>query len=287
MPCPRIDSARYHDVVRTVTLIFVWLTCLFAIASAAFAQTPSQKTRDILMEARLYQMRFRSGDVDVLPAYVSLLEEATKAEPGNADISYAMGVAYLAQAARALMPGGNPPDAMAAMQKGPAALRRALQLNPNHAEALAVLGGVQAMMGSFMQAPAMTARGVTQMNRAVEIAPSSTRARLQRAFSGLSLPDELRNHATEAEDLDFLATAAGKTRAGDYVRIMRADLYFETGQPELARPLYRAVSESSSPAAAEAAARLMALEKGGVAMSDIKALRTAAGAQCTLCHGKR
>jgi hypothetical protein len=287
MPCPRIDSARYHDVVRTVTLIFVWLTCLFAIASAAFAQTPSQKTQDILMEARLYQMKFRSGDVDVIPAYVALLEEATKAEPENADLSYAMGVAYLAQAARALMPGGNPPDAMSAMQKGPAALRRALQLNPNHAEALAVLGGVQAMMGSFMQAPAMTARGVAQMNHAIELAPNSTRVRLQRAFSGLNLPNELRNNAAEAEDLDFLVTAGYGTRAGDYVRIMRADLHAEAGEPDLARELYRAVEKSSSPAAAIAQARVSALDHGGVAMSEIKALRSAAGAQCTMCHGKR
>jgi hypothetical protein len=149
-----------------------------------------------------------------------------------------MGVAYLAQAARALMPGGNPPDAMAAMQKGPAALRRALQIQPDHARALAQLGGVQALMGSFMQAPARAERGVAQMNR-----------------------------------------------AGDYVRIMRGDLYFETGKPDLARTLYQAVEKSGSRAAVDAKARLAALEQGGVAMSDIKALRAAAGAQCAMCHG--
>jgi tetratricopeptide (TPR) repeat protein len=225
--------------------------------------------------------------MDIVPTYVAMLEEATKAQPDSADLSYALGVAYLAQGARAMMPGGTPADAMPAMQKGPAALRRALQLNPDHAEALATLGGVNAMMATFMQAPAMAARGVAQMNRAVELAPNSTRVRLQRAFSGLNLPDTLRNNAAEAEDLDFLVTAGYGKRAGDYVRIMRADLYFETGKPEQARELYRAVESAKSPAADIARTRLLSLDKGAIEMSEIKALRNAAGAQCAMCHGKR
>jgi tetratricopeptide (TPR) repeat protein len=285
MRCQPADPVRYRNAVKTVTMIFVALSCIFAVVSA-FAEAPSPKTDDILVQARQYQLKFRSGDMDIVPQYVALLEEAAKAQPDSADLSYALGVAYLAQAARALLPGGNPPDAMSAMQKGPAALRRALQLNPDHAEALATLGGVQAMMASFMQAPAMAARGVTQMNRAVELAPNSTRVRLQRAFSGLNLPDTLRNNVAEAEDLDFLVTAGYGTRAGDYVRLMRADLYAETGKPELAREIYQAVEKSRSPAAAVAQTRLSALNQGGVAMSDIKVLRTAAGAQCTMCHGK-
>ena len=124
------------------------------------------------------------------------------------------------------------------------------------------------------------------MNRAVELAPKSTRVRLQRAFSGLSLPDALRNHAAESEDLEFLIELADGSRAGDYVRVMRGDLYFETGKPDLARALYQVVEKSSSSAAVNAKARLSALDRGGIAMSDIKALRTAAGTQCTMCHGE-
>jgi hypothetical protein len=49
--------------------------------------------------------------------------------------------------------------------------------------------------------------------------------------------------------------------------------------------LYQVVEKSASPAAADATARLSALGQGGVSMSDIKALRAAAGAKCAMCHG--
>jgi tetratricopeptide (TPR) repeat protein len=288
MDCQRTAALRARQASKILTLIFVFLAIVVALAHsvAGMAQMPSSKASDVLGRAMKYQVQFRTGNMDVVPEYVAMLEAATKAEPDNADVWCAMGTAYLAQGARALLPGGNIADALPAMQKGPAALRRALQLNPEHAEALSRLGGVQALMGSFMQAPAMAARGVVQMNRAVELAPESTRVRLQRAFSGLSLPDALRNHAAEAEDLDFLIESADWSRAGDYVRIMRADLHFETGEPDLARAQYEIVGKSGSPAAVDAKARLSALDQGGIAMSDIKALRSAAGAKCAMCHGQ-
>src|SRR6185436_10973120 len=98
------------------------------------------------------------GQMDVVPEYVAMMEEATKADPENAELWNAMGVAYLAQAARAMMPGGRQADALPAIQKGPAALDRALQLNPNHAEALATRGGVQAFMDMFQKGPAGAAQ---------------------------------------------------------------------------------------------------------------------------------
>jgi tetratricopeptide (TPR) repeat protein len=279
-----------RNLAKTLAQVATWLACFIAffiaVSSVARADTPASRATDVLLQARLYQFKFRAGDMSVIPPYVALLEEATQAQPDNADLWHAMGVAYLAQGARAMMPGGNPPDAMSALQKGPAALRRALQINPNHAEALAQQGAIQAMMATFMQAPGMAGKGLAAMNHAIELAPTSTRVRLLRGFTGLNVPDALRNHVAEAEDLDFLIQAADGTRAGDYVRIMRGDLYFETGKPDLARDVYRIVERSSSPAAADAKARLSALDHGGVAISDIKALRNAAGAQCTMCHSR-
>jgi tetratricopeptide (TPR) repeat protein len=279
-----------RSLAKTLAQVATWLAYFIAFFIAVFsvarADTPASKATDVLLQARQYQFKFRAGDMSVIPPYVALLEDATKAEPDNADLWYAMGVAYLAQGARAMMPGGSPPDAMSALQKGPAALRHALQINPNHAEALAQQGAIQTMMATFMQAPAMAGKGVAAMNHAVELAPTSTRIRLLRGFTGLNVPDALRNHAAEADDLDFLIQAADGTRQGDYVRIMRGDLYFETGKPDLARDVYRIVERSSSPAAADAKARLSALDHGGVATSDIQALRNAAGAQCTMCHGR-
>jgi hypothetical protein len=269
-----------------MTRIALKAAMLLAVASAAFAQTTNPATKAILQRAMAYQFQFRAGQTDVVPQYVAMLEEATKADPENADLWNALGVAYLAQAAGAMMPGGHPADALPAMQKGPAALERAMQLNPNHAEAMATHGGVTAFMALYQQGPAGAAKGVDEMNRAIALAPTNRRVRLQRAFSGINLPDALRNRADEADDLDFLIALTSGTRPGDYLRLMRGDLHAETGAGGLARAQYEAVAKSSSPAAAVAASRLAALDEGGVPAIAIKKLRAQAGTNCLMCHGK-
>lgn len=270
-----------HTLTRTCCTAALVLT----VSMATLAQTADAGRTDVLQRAMRYQFLFRAGQVDVVPEYVAMLEEATTAAPGDADLWDALGVAYLAQAARAMMPGGSPASVVPAMQKGPAALERAIQLNPNHAGALATRGGVQAFMGIYQQAPAVTNEGLTRMNRAIELAPASRRVRLQRAFSGINLPDTLRNRTAEAEDLDFLIGIANGTRAGDYIRLLRGDLHAESGASELAREQYSVVAKSSSPAAATATARLSALTQGGVAAAEITKLRQAAGTNCVMCHG--
>jgi hypothetical protein len=289
MECPQISALRAARIARILTLIFLWLAVLVATfqAVSARAQAPDSDRDAVLRQARAYQDRYRTGDLTVVPAYVAMLDAATRNFPQDADVWYAMGVAHLAHAATALVPGGNPADAMAPMQKGPVALWKALQIKPDHADAMAQLGGVQAMLGPVLQRPAMLTRGIAQMNKAVEIAPASVRARLQRAFIGLSLPEELRDRAAEAADLEFLSDAADFGRPGDYVRLLRADLHAEVGERAAAQTLYRFVAATGSTAAArDAQARLVALDAGGVPMSDIKALRSAAGAQCAMCHGR-
>jgi hypothetical protein len=141
-------------------------------------------------------------------------------------------------------------------------------------------------MALLQKAPELAAKGAAEMNRAVELAPNSVRVRLVRAFNGPSLPGSLRNHETEAEDLDFLIRISEGTRPGDYMHLMRGDLYFELGKSDLAKGQYEIANRSTSPAAAEAAGRLTALTQGGVSMTDIKKLRSAAGSNCALCHGR-
>lgn len=131
----------------------------------------------------------------------------------------------------------------------------------------------------------MAPRGVAQMDKAVELAPSSMRVRLMRAFAGPNVPAELRNTRHEAEDLDFLIDAAEWGTAGDYVRILRADLHWEGGQPEQAGALYRSV-EGTVRARRAKRAKLAALERGADPTHEIKALRAAAGAQCAMCHAR-
>jgi hypothetical protein len=268
-----------------MTRIAFAVAIAFTISIGVLAQTTDAGTKDILRRAMAYQFQFRGGQTDIVPEYVAMLEEATRVDPENADLWNAMGVAYLAQAARAMMPGGRPADALPAIQKGPTALERAIQLNPNHAEALATRGGVQAFMGLYQHGPAAAAEGIATMNRAIAIAPTSRRVRLQRAFSGINLPDALRNRAAEAEDLDFLIALATGTRAGDYIRLLRGDLHVETGASDLARGQYELVAKSLSPASAAASSRLAALDQGSVPDADIKKLRQAAGTNCVMCHG--
>jgi tetratricopeptide (TPR) repeat protein len=278
-------SKQGRIAMKRSSIVWTALACM-TMSVVAWAQTTASGVADILRQARAYQFQFRGGQYDVAPKAVVMLEEATKAKPENADLANAMGVAYLAQVAGGMLTGGNPADAFTGVQKGLKSLEHALELNPDHAEALAIHGGVQALMASFQPAGPAAAKGVAEMNRAVELAPNSVAVRLARAFNGLSLPDALRNHEAEAEDLDFLIKVAGRTRPGDYMHIMRGDLYFELGNPDLARNQYEIATKSASPAATEATERLTALTQGGVAAADIKKLRSAAGANCALCHGK-
>jgi tetratricopeptide (TPR) repeat protein len=282
-------EGRCHTLAHNAARIAAWAMILFMLCAPALAETPQKSTRDVLRQAALYQKEFRTGNMAVFPDYVVMLDEATESDADNADLWYALGVAAFGQAAAVVKGGGSMADVGPAFQQGQAALARALELDPEHPEALALRGGTRMMMTAFVKKPelvaAMTASAIADMNRAVEISPTSERARLQRAFSGLVLADELRNHEAEAADLDFLMKAGGRSRAGDYMRIMRADLHAELGEADLARALYKRVERSTSPAAAEASARLATLELGAVPLADIKALRVKAGAECTMCHG--
>jgi hypothetical protein len=286
----RALSRREETIVTASNLLIrlaVAASVVVTMSVVALAQaTDAGTAAAILRRAIAYQFQFRAGQTDVVPEYVAMLEAATTADPGNAELWNAMGVAYLAQAARAMMPGGRPADALLAIQKGPAALERAIQLNPNHAEALATRGGVQAFMDLYQRGPAGAAEGIAKMNRAIAIAPTSRRVRLQRAFSGINLPDALRDRTAEAEDLDFLIALANGTRPGDYIRLLRGDLHAENGAITLAREQYELVATSTSPASAEATSRLASLIQGGVPAADIRKLRQAAGTNCLMCHGR-
>jgi len=289
MDCGNAGKTADRVAKRTslALALLVWIFILVAMADAAIASEGARPMTapEVLAKSRSYQYQFRSGDLTVLDLWVAMLDVATSEEPDNADLWYWLGYATLAQVAKALQ-SGDTAAASAAMQKGPAALRQALKLNPDHAEALSQLGGIQTLLGPVLKLPAMAPRGVAQMNRAVELAPDSLRVRLMRAFTGPNLPVELRNTAHEAEDLDYLIEASEWGTAGDYIRILRADLHWELGEVEKARALYRSVEHTGSGASPDARSRLAALERDAMPVEQIKALRAAAGAQCAMCHAR-
>lgn len=284
MECRRAASTLARIATKLAMWIVIALVFLQAAIDAARADMPATGQNYAAL-AHQYEMQFRGGNTDVVPAYVAAMEAATQVAPDNADNWYQLGRAYMAMAARALA-ANAPAEAMSAMQKGPAALMRALKLNPDHAPALAQIGAVQTMLGPVLNNPEWVTRGVEQMNQAMKVAPDSMRVRLQRAFLGLNLPDELRNRAAEAEDLDFLIDNSDWGPAVHYVMILRGDLYAENGDAKQAAAYYTSVKDADTRASAEASSRLAALARGGVAQEDIKRLRNAAGAECAMCHGE-
>jgi hypothetical protein len=147
---------------------------------------------------------------------------------------------------------------------------------------------MRAFMALQMNAPDGVAQALADMNRAVELAPGSAAVRLIRAFSAPAMPEQLRNRANEAADLDFLIDAAQHERAGDFMSILRADLYYENGEADSARKLYKLVDASGAASAAQVArSRLALFSKGRDAvMQEVKAMRAVAGTQCSMCHGR-
>lgn len=127
---------------RPGTLTIVTYACVLLVLwgaplpAAVAAPPPGVDIPAILKKSREYQLRFRDGDMEVVTANVDLLEKATAVEADNADLWYALGAAYVYVATRATLPGGNRADAVIALQKGMPALNRALQMNPDHGEAL-------------------------------------------------------------------------------------------------------------------------------------------------------
>ncbi len=257
-------------------------------AAAASAQPSAVDIPAVLKQAKNYQLRFRDGDLEAVAANVALLESATTTETGNADLWYAMGLAYVTFAARAGRPDGNRADAMVALRKGMPALNRALQIKPDHAETLSLRAGMQAMLGKQMNAPQLVSQAIADMNRAVELAPDTAAVRLVRAFAAPSMPEELRNRVNEAADLDFLMDYSEWNRARDYISILRADLHFENDEVGSARQLYEKVDGSGAASAASLARSRLALLPQGrdPVMKEIKALRAVVGTQCSMCHGR-
>ena len=281
------------DLPNTLTTAFkrAWGLLLWGIllsAAGAAEQTPGLDASSILKQTKDYQLRFRDGDLEVVTANVELMEQATAAEPGNADLWHALGVAYVSLAARATMSGGNRADVVVALQKGMPALNRALQIDPDHAEALSLRAGMRALLGMQMKAPSVLSQSIADMNRAVELAPKSATVRLVRAFGAPPMPEELRNRVNEAADLDFLIGASEGSRAGNFMTILRADLHFENGDVDSARRLYELIDATGAATAAQLAKSRLALFPQGrdALMADVNALRAVAGTQCRMCHGR-
>jgi tetratricopeptide (TPR) repeat protein len=287
--------------MRKSTLAFTLLaaSALYACASAPLQETATQQTSVQPAQAKpaqapngalkaqlmVHAYEVRSGRFEGAPKAVALMQEATAANPNNADMWVGMSTAHFLAANAALAPGGKLADGLVAIQNAAEASGKALAIDPNNAEALGLHGTAMVILSGFQQKPELRSQGLAELNRGVSLSPNNVSVRLQRAFSNVNMPFTPERNAAAIEDLGFLADKAKGLRSGDYVRVMQGDVYFEIGQPDLARQAYEAASKSPRPGGDEARSRLAALAGPGVAKADIAKLRAATGNNCMMCHG--
>src|SRR5947199_256541 len=80
-------------------------------AGAGSAHAGDADGQAVLQKARSYRFAFRTGKTDIVPEFISTMEQATQARPDDPDLWYSLGDAYLSKAAVAIMPGGDVKDA--------------------------------------------------------------------------------------------------------------------------------------------------------------------------------
>jgi cytochrome c-type biogenesis protein CcmH/NrfG len=243
----------------------------------------SQDSARSLQQARQLILYGREGHFDVAPKAVAILEDALATDAQNPAIHAMLALAYNFQAVASMQPGGNPADGAKAGQQAFAAVQRALRIDPNNAEALALHGG---MLAQAAQRPEVAKLGRNEIYKAVELAPSAPSPRLVRAALGLNSPAAERDTAALIEDLKFLSAAGAGSRSGDIEHLMLGDLYAELGQADAARTEYAAAARRpGSPVKAQVQDRLTALAEGRFPTEEVTRLRSAIG-DCVMCHGR-
>jgi hypothetical protein len=258
------------------------------IASAPGQQDPQAKSRAALQQARAIAFEVRAGRVERAGTEIVLIDEAIASDPNNAALWIALSGAYFNQlAASASSANGNPGALLAQIQRAAGAIDHALAIEPDNPEALASHGAGLTLNALFQQKPDLAVKGMAEMQRAVELSPSNVPVRLIRAFFGVNVARNLRDSRGITDDLTYLMSIAGNSRAGDMLHILLGDLHAEEGRADMARIQYQAVAQRTlSPVKEQGAARLAALDGGGVAAVDIALVRGSLGTRCTMCHAK-
>ena len=214
-----------------------------------------------------------------------MLERATAADPGSADLWNALGEAYLTHAATAGKRGDQDRAALRAnFERASSAYERALQLDPRDARALGGHGMTLVVLASFARRADWVTRGLAEMARAVALEPNDVRVRLARAFTEVNLPPAMRDTPAIQDDFAFLLQRTDGTRPGDVLRILRGDLFAESGAAGSARRDYLAADRAGSSSQAQSRARLIALDRDEPPRAAIAELRSRLASDCMMCH---
>lgn len=262
---------------------------VFGTSAAVWTQSEKPSTTDILREQRRFALQARSGSSEISgTALLSKIKEAIAADPTNSELHRALGDMELISTAGTGTTGTfDVTQLVPIIQRATAAYARAAELDPNNAVAISERG-LMAVLGAFFKPdPAATARGLADLSKAIEIAPTAIVPRLNRAFTSVNLPLPVRSVPQAEEDLKFLTTVSEGGRSGDMIHLLLADLYFEVGRTEEARVQYEAARRRPASAVREqVASRLAALEKGSFPAADVAAVRGRLAGDCLMCHAK-
>ncbi len=248
-------------------------------AGSAISQAPPVKADDLVVRAKSFSYRLRTGRYELAPESVAMLEAAVQAHPKDGRLWNELGVAYF-QALTAGFNGAMRIDFPATLRKAGDAHKRALALDPNDPVALAGHGTSMVIASQFARDPTMAAAGKAELDRAIALAPDLTVIRLQRGFTHLGVGPGRWDPAAAEADLTWLIRRSEGSRSGDVLHVLLGDLYAETGRADLARAEYAVAARPGSASHEMAQARLAA---------DLPAerakLRGAPARDCGLCHG--
>jgi tetratricopeptide (TPR) repeat protein len=247
------------------------------------AWTEERPGRSSLKQATHYFYQAREGHFEVVPKLVALLEQATAAEPKDAELWRRLAAAYFVEVTAAANAGREVAEQAASAERASKAFERALEIDPNDGQALTGHGMAIMILSGMRQKWELAGKGVEEMNRGVALNPSDIGSRLLRGFTLINLPPQLRDTKIVIEDLDMLIDVAEGTRAGDTLHILLGDVYAEGGNKDLARTQYQATGKTGQE---QARARLAALESGAIPAAEIQRMRSNIGRNCMMCHAK-
>ena len=258
------------------------------VIASCFTLTAWTQQSSIEQQAWTYILQARQGDSTAGEKAVALLEQATAAAPNDAALWNLLGRSYFFRLSTQSRKVASLDEAVPAVKSAIDAFDHVLKINPDDPTGLSGHGMALTLLGAFQQKQEALIKGVGEMNRAVDLDPKATHLRLTRGFTMVNFPPQVRNTPKVIEDLSVLVRVAevSNQRAADSLHIMLGDVYFETGQMDLARSQYEAAAAASSATKDKAQSRLDALRAGTAPMAEIVSFRSSIGTNCTMCHGQ-
>ncbi len=263
------------------------MLCALISLSAVVAATTVPKEAEMLAQAREYRLTFREGNMQTVQAMVAHLEQAIREYPRNVQLWNALGGAYFASLSASYVGHADPDKRLEFIRLARDAYDKAMQLDAKNAEALAGHGMALVSLGLMEQDPVSLSSGTEELNRAVELDPSSRPARLMRAFTLINLPSTYRDTSLVMGDLTYIVREVPGSRAEAMLHLLRGDLYAEMGQLQDAAREYESISRAYRYPAEQARSRLQSLKQAEpISPAEIGSARGALTYACAACHAR-